>query len=186
MITPRWVQIVLIIVIAISGYYLLTGSESITKQITPNAELPEFSGHLVSDTNYATNGARNYRISASYLDHYAKSGDTVFENIVLLVYRDGDVVEWKVVSDRAVLDKKQHLRLQGNVQADNLLPESAFDHLLTESLVIELDSKEFYSDTEVTLKGTTFYNVGQSLTGSFETNQATLINQVKGVYEITP
>ena len=186
MITPRWVQVVLIIVIAFSSYYLVTDQNSVTVQVTPNAELPQFSGHHVTDTTHKTDGTRNYRITSSYLDHYAKSGDTVFESIVLLVYRDGENVEWKVVSDRAVLDKNQHLTLQGNVKADNLLPGASFDRMITESLVIELDSKEFYTDTQVTLEGATFYNVGQSAEGNFDTNQATLNNQVKGVYEITP
>jgi lipopolysaccharide export system protein LptC len=186
MITPRWVQLVLVIVIAISGYYLLTDRESVTKQVSPNAELPAFSGYSVTDTNYSLDGVRNYRITASYLDHYSESGDTVFESIVLQIFREGDIEEWHIVSDHAVLDEDHHLTLNGNVKANNLLPDAAFEQLTTETLVIELNSKDFHSDTQVTLEGPSFFNVGQSAKGNFGTNLATLINNVKGVYETTP
>ncbi len=183
---PRWVQLLLVVIIIGCGYYLLQGHEASSLQVAPDRELPQFSGHNVVDDSYDLDGVRSYRITSSYLDHYAGSGDTVFEDIVLYIFREGDTVEWEIVSDRAVLDNNEHLNLRGNVVATNLLPDASFERMTTDVMIIELASKDFHTDTQVTLEGPTFENMGQAAFGNFGKNEATLFNKVIGVYETTP
>lgn len=179
----RIFQIVLIGVICFSGYYLLTNQEQVVIQVEPSAELPMFTGRLVTNTNYDLEGIRNYKITSEKLDHYADSGDTLFDNLVMYVYREGTVEEWQVVSDKAVLDKNHHLTLEGNVIATNLLPDASFETLTTDKMTIELDTKDFNSDVQVTLEGPQFVNIGQALEGNLDDNEAVLFNSVQGIYE---
>lgn len=183
MTSSRIFQLVLAGIIAFSGYYLLTNQEQTQVQIEPSAELPTFVGHRVTNTNFDQDGTRNYKITSEKLEHFSEEGNTIFDNIVLYVYREGTVEEWQVVSDVGVLDKTHKLTLTGNVVATNLLPDASFDTLETEKMIIELDSKDFNTDVQVTLTGPTFTNVGQALEGNLDTNEAVLFNHVQGVYE---
>ncbi|OBT17418.1 LPS export ABC transporter periplasmic protein LptC [Vibrio sp. UCD-FRSSP16_10] len=179
----RIFQIVLIGIVCFSGYYLLVNQEQDVIQVAPNVELPMFTGRHVTNTNYDLDGIRNYKISSLKLDHYAQSGDTLFDNLIMYVYREGTTEEWQVVSDKAVLDKNNHLTLMGNVIATNLLPDASFETLTTNKMTIELDSKNFNSDVLVTLKGPQFVNTGQAMKGNLDDNTAVLFNHVKGIYE---
>ncbi|GAD88177.1 MULTISPECIES: LPS export ABC transporter periplasmic protein LptC [Vibrio] len=179
----RIFQIVLIGIICVSGYYLLINQEQEVIQVEPSTELPMFTGRQVTNTTYDLDGIRSYKISSEKLDHYATSGDTLFDNLIMYVYRDGTVEEWQVVSDTAVLDKNHQLTLAGNVIATNLLPDASFETLTTDKMTIELDSKDFSSDVQVTLKGPQFLNIGQAMQGNLDKNEAVLFNHVKGIYE---
>jgi lipopolysaccharide export system protein LptC len=179
----RFPQLILFFIVCWSGYYLLVDSQSEVKQVTPDAELPIFTGRDVMNTTYNQSGVRNYRITSNYLDHYAKSGETIFENITLLIYREGDVVEWQVEADKGVLSDEQVLILSGDVIALNKLPNASFESLKTEKLEIELKSKDFKSDVQVTLLGPKFENIGQAMQGNLDSNNAVLYNQVHGIYE---
>ncbi|CAM3019825.1 LPS export ABC transporter periplasmic protein LptC [Vibrio rarus] len=179
----RIFQIVLVGVICLSGYYLLTNQEQQVIQVQPNKELPMFTGRFVTNTNYDLKGIRNYKITSEKLEHYAESGDTLFDNIVMYVYREGTIEEWQVVSDHAILDKNQHLTLKGNVIATNLQPDASFKTLTTDKMTIELDTKDFNSNDQVTLKGPQFVNIGQAMQGNLDKNEAELFNSVQGIYE---
>lgn len=71
--------------------------------------------------------------------------------------------------------------------ARNVVEGASFDRLTTEEMKIDLNSKDFSSDTKVTMVGPQFINIGNAMKGNFESNLATLFNQVQGKYEnLTP
>lgn len=179
----RIFQILLAAIIVFSGYYLLTNQEQTEVQIAPSAEVPQFTGVNVTNTNFDQEGVRNYQITSDQLEYYAESGNTIFDNIVLYVYREGITEEWQVVSNVGVLNKKHQLVLTGNVVATNLLPGASFNTMTTDKMIIELDSKDFNTDVEVTLTGPLFVNVGQAMKGNLGDNEAILFNSVQGIYE---
>lgn len=185
MMGSRFLQLLLVGVICISGYVLLQNQEQSDVQVVPDTELPLFTGRAVRNTTYDQDGRRNYLITSDKLEHYAEGGDTIFDNIELYVYREGTIQEWRVVSELGVLDKHQVLTLSGNVTATNLLPEASFETLATERMVIELKTKDFNTDVEVTLKGPDFVNTAQAMEGNLDSNEATLFNRVQGIYEKT-
>ncbi|WP_375751485.1 LPS export ABC transporter periplasmic protein LptC [Vibrio sp. HN007] len=183
----RIIYSLLIIVSAYSAYYLYLGRQELNLQVTPDLELPTLSGKNVDNTSYNQSGIRSYRVTAKNLDHYAKSGDTVFEYPVLFVFKEGKVEEWEINADRGVLDKKHVLRLYGNVLAKNLLPNASFDTMATDEMLIHLDNRDFWADNPVVLVGPQFENKGQAMKGNFGENVATLYNNVQGRYEtLTP
>jgi lipopolysaccharide export system protein LptC len=180
---PRPIYLVLIFISCWCVYYLYGKTDPEILQVKPNVELPAFSGKDLLNTSYAENGVRNFDIRSNFLDHFAKSGDTVFETLELSVYREGDVREWAITANKGVLNDDNVLTLTGNVLAKNLNPEAGFDSMTTEKLIIELVSKDFNTDEPVKLVGPTFISNGNAMVGNFGDNTATLFNQVQSIYE---
>ncbi|RJX70636.1 LPS export ABC transporter periplasmic protein LptC [Vibrio sinensis] len=179
--------LVLILIVASSGYYLMSNRQNDDVQVEPNSELPMFSGVNLENTSFNEKGIRSYVITSVVLDHYAKSGDTVFQEPVLKVYKLGTSQEWQVTADRGVLDEDQVLTLYDNVLVKNLLPDSGFDTLSTDTMSIQLDNRDFWADNQVTLVGPQFETVGQAMKGNFADNTAVLYQHVQGRYEtLTP
>ncbi|GAA5645738.1 MULTISPECIES: LPS export ABC transporter periplasmic protein LptC [Vibrio] len=183
----RIIYVLLFIVAGVSIYYLLDKENTFDIQVEPNVELPMFSGESVTSTSYDESGTRSYVITSTHLDHYAQSGDTLFEKPVLKVFNQGTIQEWEVTADSAVLDKDHVLTLHDNVLAKNLLPDSGFDTLSTAKMSIQLDNRDFWADNQVVLIGPQFETVGQAMKGNFADNTAVLYNHVQGRYEtLTP
>ncbi|USD64995.1 LPS export ABC transporter periplasmic protein LptC [Vibrio sp. SCSIO 43136] len=181
---PRPIYLILLFASCWSLYYLYGYDNTQTMQVKPDTELPMFSGRNLVNTSYNQAGLRNFEIRSKYLDHYAKNGDTIFESLRLDVFREGQQVEWTISADRGVLDKEYKLHLTGKVTIKNLLPEAAFDTMNTESLVIQLENKDFYANQPVKLFGPQFTTTGNAMRGNFDRNDATLFEQVQGRYEI--
>lgn len=183
----KLIYLLLIFVASWSAYYLYEQSATDSEQILPSAEAPMFTGTNLYNTSYDINGLRNYKIHSTSLEHYAQTGKTVFHQPKLIVYREGNVDEWIITSDTGVLNKDYELTLNGHVVARNTLEGSSFDKLTTEMMLLNLKTKDFSSDEEITMIGPQFINIGNAIKGNFDANVATLFNQVQGKYEtLTP
>ncbi len=183
----RVIYAVLLLIALCSAYYLYSIHSVEVQQVNPGIELPALSGLNVDNSNYDDTGLRSYRITSSWLDHYAKSGTTRFKSPILYVYKEGDILEWQVTADHGLLDKDNILTLHDNVLAKNLLPGAAFDTMATDKLLIHLNNRDFWADNPVSLAGPAFETTGQAMKGNLRENIATLYNHVQGKYEtITP
>lgn len=183
----RIIYIILMLIAGYSVYYLYSGQNGDLTQVPPSSELPTLSGQNVDNITYNEQGVRSYRVVSESLQHYAKSGDTVFELPALSVYRNGKAEEWRITAEHGVLDKDQVLTLSGSVSAENLLPEASFDTMATETLLIDLTNRNFWADSQVLLAGPDFETTGQRMKGNFGDNTATLYDKVQGRYEtLTP
>lgn len=184
---PRVGYLLLTFIICWCGYYLFDKHQSYDIQVAPNTELPMFSGESLVNTSYNEQGVRNYVITSVNLDHFAKSGDTIFYQPVLKVYKDGTTQEWQITAVRGVLGKDHILTLYENVVATNLLPDSGFDTLSTSVINIHLDNRDFWADNQVVMIGPQFETTGQAMKGNFAEKNATLYNHVQSRYEtLTP
>lgn len=179
----RIIYTLLVFIAAWSGYYLLENEHKADIQVAPNLELPSFSGETLTNTSYGIKGIRNYVITSTHLDYYAKSGNTIFEQPVLKVYQDGKIVEWKITAEKGILSSNKILTLYDNVVAHNLLADSSFDSMTTAKLSIDLVSRDFWTETKVHLQGPQFKTTGQSMKGNFADQNALLYNHVQGRYE---
>ncbi|QMV13209.1 LPS export ABC transporter periplasmic protein LptC [Vibrio spartinae] len=179
----RTIYILLFFIICWSIYYLIDNERKANVQVAPNTELPMFSGEHLSNISYGADGVRSYTITSTHLDYYAKSGNTIFEHPILQVYRDGRVMEWKVTAQRGILTKNKILTLYDNVIGKNLLENSSFESLETAKLSMQLDNRNFWTDTPVLLKGPLFETQGQAMKGNFADHNALLYNHVQGRYE---
>ncbi|WP_260261564.1 LPS export ABC transporter periplasmic protein LptC [Vibrio intestinalis] len=180
-------QLLLLLVIAVSAYYLTNSGDTYDIQVEPDTELPMFTGRNLKNTSYSEAGVRSYVITSTHLENYAKSGDTIFDKPVLKVYKQGSIQEWEITAEQGVLNSDHVLTLHHNVLGKNLLPDSGFDTLSTDTLSIQLDNRDFWADNQVTLVGPQFETVGQAMKGNFAENTAILYKHVQGRYEtLTP
>ncbi|NNN45594.1 MULTISPECIES: LPS export ABC transporter periplasmic protein LptC [Vibrio] len=183
----RILYLCLFFIAAWSGYYLLDKNQNTAVQIAPNFELPLFSGQLLDNVSYNQQGVRSYVITSQHLDYYANSGSTTFEYPVLKVFRDGTTQEWELTAKRGILTKDQVLILYDQVIVNNLLVDSAFKQMTTTKLSIQLDSRDFWADSQVELVGPQFQTLGQAMKGNLSDHSAVLYNHVQGRYEtLTP
>ncbi|MDE1515083.1 MULTISPECIES: LPS export ABC transporter periplasmic protein LptC [Vibrio] len=184
---PRIVYVLLLFIATWSLYYLLEQNQASKIQVAPNLELPMFSGKNLENISYSEQGIRSYVITSTNLDHYAKSGNTLFKAPILKVYQQGTLQEWEITARRGILSKDQVLTLYDDVVANNLLPDSGFDALTTSEMSIQLKSRDFWADKPVKLHGPQFETHGQAMKGNFADHSAELYNQVQGRYEtLTP
>ncbi|MGF1700051.1 LPS export ABC transporter periplasmic protein LptC [Photobacterium makurazakiensis] len=179
----RLLYVLLIVICAWTGYYLLDKHWQADIQVAPDTEKPIFTGKSVVNTAFNQSGLRSYQIDANYLEHFSSSGNTDFVEPVLWLYRDGTETEWRISSNTARLDKNHVLQMTGNVRIFNLLPESAVKVIKTENLRIDLVSKDFDTPDHVTITGDAFQNEGLGMKGNMDRSVATLLKNVKGRYE---
>ncbi|MGF1725793.1 LPS export ABC transporter periplasmic protein LptC [Photobacterium nomapromontoriensis] len=173
----------LLMVCAWTGYYLLDKHWQEEIQVAPDTEKPLFTGSVVANTAFNDQGMRSYQIEANYLEHFSKSGNTDFVEPVLWVYREGTETEWRISANTARLDKNQVLQMTGNVRIFNLLPTSAIKVIQTDTLRLDLISKDFDTPDHVIITGDAFVNEGTGMQGNMDRNIATLLKNVKGRYE---
>lgn len=183
MIQKKLLYALLLLICAWTGYYLLEKHWQEDVQVEPDAEKPLFTGSAVVNTAFNESGLRSYQIDSDYLEHFSKSGDTDFVKPVLWVYRDGTDTEWRISANTARLDKDQVLQMSGNVRIFNLLPASAIKVIKTDSLRLDLISKDFDTPDQVTITGSAFQNEGTGMKGNMDRSIATLLKNVKGRYE---
>lgn len=191
-----FIYTLLVIVIALSTYQLVK-DDDIAEIVAPlSVEGPNFKSHNLVNTSYNDQGQREYTLYSDSMEYFSeenqgtiddKTGKTYFENPMMNIYAkvDSNIIEWKVTAKKGVIDKDKNLILTGDVLLDNQLPDASFDTLATQEMTINLNTKDFYSNVEVKMKGPLFTNTGQSIKGNFEQNIATLSNKVQGYYEQT-
>ncbi|MCE7567768.1 LPS export ABC transporter periplasmic protein LptC [Aliivibrio fischeri] len=174
---------VLLMICSWSGYNLYYDYVKGEQQTTPDQQVPVFTGKGITNNNYDVSGIRNYQINAKALARFGKTGETNFTTPHLFVFKDGELKEWEIISDLGVLNKKHELYLSGNVIVKNLLPNAAFETMTTDSMKIELTTKDFMTEDVVNLIGPTFETTGVGMKGNFTSQEATLLENVQGIYE---
>ncbi|QUJ67121.1 LPS export ABC transporter periplasmic protein LptC [Photobacterium sp. GJ3] len=179
----RLFYVLLIVLCAWAGYYLLQQRWQQSEQIAPDNEKPIFTGIGVKNTAYTETGLRSYRIESDTLEYFNQSGDTDFLAPVIWVFKAGEETEWRISANHATLNKEHILQMSGNVRIFNLLPDSAINAIKTDTLRLDLISKDFDTPDPVTITGSFFQNEGIGMKGNMERNVATLMNNVKGRYE---
>ncbi|EPE37242.1 lipopolysaccharide export system protein lptC [Candidatus Photodesmus katoptron] len=178
------VYIILILSASYSIYYLFEKKEEkINRYITSNKQIPMFRSKNMENIFYTEEGIRSHIITSKHLKYFPKSGETEFEFPVLKIYKNGQIQEWEISSDKALLYENRILTLYDNVLAKNLLVQSVFDVMSTKELNIELNNKNFWSHDHVVFIGQKFKIEGQEMKGNFIKNTAILSKKVKGQYE---
>ncbi|OOE61132.1 LPS export ABC transporter periplasmic protein LptC [Salinivibrio sp. IB282] len=185
--TRRLGLLLLVVLCSVSGYYLLVqhGWQQV-QQVTPDAEKPLFTGEAIQTVQYDADGVRSYTVHAKHLEHYAKIDETHFNEPVLWTYKAGTEEEWRVSADYAILSDDHLLTMTGNVRIFNLLPNAQIDSVATDSVTLNLTTRDFWSESPTTITGTRFQTKGKRVKGNFGNHQMELLDDVRGRYETTP
>lgn len=173
-----------LLVCSLCGYYLLQQYyASEPNQVMPDAEKPLFTSETAQTTRYDQDGMRNYQLQAKHVEYYQLVDETHFNLPVLWTYNEQQQQEWKVTADFAVLEDKHLLLMQGNVRIKNLLPQSQLKRATTDTLTLDLNSRDYWSDDHTKIEGVGFTSEGEQVKGNFNAQLMELFNQVKTEYE---
>lgn len=183
MISKRLLYALLVVFCAWLGYYQLERYWQPDVQVSPDNEKPVFIGNNVSNTTFDLSGSRKYQIDAKHLEYFNVSKQTDFVKPVLVVFQNGSTAEWRISSNTGELTKDKVLHLVGDVRIFNLLPDSSIQLIQTDNLWLNLVSNDFGTEDHVTITGPELQNQGDGLKGNMKSHEATLLNNVKAIYE---
>ena len=174
----------LLIFSAFCGYYIFINIDwNKEQQVELSAERPLFTSRGIETTSYDQAGLRNYQLYSKYLEHFTSNDETHFDAPLLHTFKEGSIKEWRISSDEALLVSKHILVMTGNVEIHNLLPNAQLKTITTDRITLDLNSRDFWTDTEIHITGANFTTQGKSAKGNFDTQYMELMEQVKTVYE---
>lgn len=156
-----------------------------SRQNVANNTQPTYeSNHLLSKV-YTLDGRINYQIDADTLQYFQTANETLFEKPVMILFDPTLTPSWRVSSKHAKLDGVNNiLYLSGNVKIRNLTDDIELKEVNTETIQLNLTTRDIWSNDKVMLKGDNFASEGNRLEGNLTQKLAKLINNVKTYYEI--
>lgn len=188
----RWNIILSIIALALlAWFYTLNQADESLNHLIKTEESPEYTGLKMETVLYSpTSGQRQYVAKSDKVSYFEADGRTEFTKPVVYLYNieqnRPDEQSWVLQADLATLTKENLLYLTGNVFVQSLLQDARLQRIETEQAVVNLANHQITSDKQVRITGQNFVTTGQKLTGNLQQQVATLKEQVKTYYEITP
>lgn len=185
----RYWNIILGIIAAILLAWFYTLHQKQPPKLVQDLNSPEYIGKMMQTTVYSPDGSIQYVASATEVKYYAGSDQTIFEKPLVYIYEmeNGQTTKsWVLQANRAILDDKNYLFLNGDVHIQNLTPDAKLEKIETEQAEVNLTTQKITSDTMASIIGQNFVTSGRKLIGNLRTKTAILKEQVKTSYEIKP
>lgn len=177
--------LVIIVLILTAWFYSLNQSKTITLQ--KDNTIPDYTSENVLTKVFFNTGDIQYSAAAKRIEYFLDKAETLFFQPDVFVYTNNNQTtekSWHLSADKATLLGKDQLKLEGNVQIENLQKEAKFDSITTQSTLVNLITQDISSDTMVQIKGKNFITSGRKLVGNLRNQVATIQEQVKTQYEI--
>ncbi|OBX05619.1 LPS export ABC transporter periplasmic protein LptC [Gallibacterium genomosp. 3] len=178
----RWNIVLSIIALALLAW-LYSLQQTTVPVLTKKASDPEYIAKQMTTIVYGPTGTIQYQAESDNVDYF-NDDKAIFTHPILYVYDENEVKTWRLQADKAILQDKDQLTLQGNVKLQSLQKESKLQTIDTEQAFVNLTTQDITSDTMVTLTGLNFTSNGKVLDGNLQKQTATLKEQVKTYYEI--
>lgn len=172
----------LIVVLLASWRYYLNQTESYAElsRLIKQEGAAEYVGDRIQASVYNLQGSLHYRALAKEVQYFAESERTEFIQPELELFdQEKTKTQWKLTAERAELSKEHILYLTGNVNIESSDSTSRLQKINTETLSIDLNSQDIYSDSQVTSQGQGFTTTGLGLEGNLKTQQTKLKQNVK-------
>ncbi|MGL4827124.1 MAG: LPS export ABC transporter periplasmic protein LptC [Vibrionaceae bacterium] len=167
-----------------SGYYLASTYQQPTpKQVAPDLEKPFFTAANVRAINYSQAGTRLHTLEAPFLEHYQARNETHFNEPLLHTFTQDQQKEWQVSSNFATLQGTNTLVMVGNVTMINLLPNAQIQTVTTDEITVDLNTRDFLSNSATKIIGHGFSSHANSAKGNFGSHNLQLTQQVQTIYD---
>lgn len=181
--------ILVLITLAVGGwaYYLYQEENGVDlSKLIKQEGAAEYTGNRMETTVYDLQGKPQYFASAEEIKRFESTERTEFIKPLLDLFDSATALkQWKVTADHAEITKEKMLNLKGNVKIESLDPASRVQKIETDSLSINLDTKDISSESVVKSVGAGFTTTGTGLVGNLKTQVATLTKNVKTYIEPT-
>lgn len=181
--------IVLLLIAGVLGgwYYSLQEKEkSGLEDLIKKEGQPEYVGNKMSTSVYDLKGKPQYFAQADEIKRYESTERTEFlKPFIELFAKDSSVKQWKVSADKAEITKEKMLNLSGNVKLQALDPLSRLQQISTDTLTVDLNTQDIFTESVVKSVGSGFTTTGTGLKGNLKQQVATLQKDVKSYIEPT-
>ncbi|WP_373768212.1 LPS export ABC transporter periplasmic protein LptC [Glaesserella sp.] len=181
-------NIILILIVAVLGgwYYSQQTSDTIGLSLIKKEGEPEYVGQQMTTTVYDLTGKPQYFAEAKEIKRYEETERTEFFKPLLNLFdKETAFKQWKVTADYAEVTKDKMLNLKGHVKIESLDPTSRLQKIETDSLSVDLNTQDIFSQSIVKSNGMGFTTTGTGLTGNLKKQVATLTKDVKTYIEPT-
>ena len=176
-----WAMLIISLLIGYAIYQKANDEQVMTKQ---GQLIPDIVIKGTFSKHYNEKGELVYTLRSASVKHFQENGNFIFDHPHLIVYGSDLIAQWSIKAGQAILDTDQNIILNKTVKLTSLLTDSELKKFETSELVMNLATKEYYSDTEVTLAGEHFQIKAKSLQGNLTDNIIKLTQQVEGEYDI--
>lgn len=181
--------IVLLLIAGVLGgwYYSLQEKEkSGLEDLIKKEGQPEYVGNKMSTSVYDLKGKPQYFAQADEIKRYESTERTEFlKPFIELFAKEESVKQWKVSADYAEITKEKMLNLKGNVRLQALDPLSRLQQISTDTLTVDLNTQDIFTESVVKSVGSGFTTTGTGLKGNLKQQVATLQKDVKSYIEPT-
>ncbi|VEI78273.1 Lipopolysaccharide export system protein lptC [Mannheimia haemolytica] len=181
--------VILLIIVAVLGgwYYSLQEKENTgLDQLIKKEGQPEYVGNKMSTTVYDLKGNPQYFAQATEIKRYESTERTeFFKPFIELFAKESTQKQWKVSADYAEITKEKMLNLKGNIKLVALDPASRLQQITTDTLTVDLNTQDIFTESTVKSIGSGFTTTGVGLKGNLKQQVATLQKDVKSYIEPT-
>lgn len=179
--------ILLIIAAALGGVYLSQQPEDNgLANLIKKAGEPDYTGNKMTTSVYDLKGNPQYFAQADEIKRYEAVELTEFVNPFLDLFDvDTALKQWKVSAKQAKITKEKMLHLSGEVKIEAVDPTSRLQKIETDSLTVDLNTQDIFTDSVVKSVGLGFSTRGTGLKGNLKRQVATLTKDVKTYIEPT-
>ncbi|QNS15092.1 LPS export ABC transporter periplasmic protein LptC [Mannheimia bovis] len=181
--------VILLIIVAILGgwYYSLQEKDNTgLDQLIKKEGQPEYVGNKMSTTVYDLKGNPQYFAQATEIKRYESTERTeFFKPFIELFAKESTQKQWKISADYAEITKEKMLNLKGNIKLDALDPASRLQQITTDTLTVDLNTQDIFTESTVKSIGSGFTTTGVGLKGNLKQQVTTLQKEVKSYIEPT-
>lgn len=178
-------QLLLLISGSLAAIYLLLDNNTELATSNTTTAKPIIYSSNVINSSFTKDGKLNYRLAAEQIEFAIETNQTTFTAPILTVFHNGIKKEWLVTANKAILSKSRYIKLSGNVTLRNLNQSLLFNNITTETLDLDLESKDFSTLKPIVLSGENILSSGTGLKGNLKKKAVKILEKVKTKYAIS-
>lgn len=178
--------ILLVIVAALGGWYISqqTPDKNGLDQLIKKEGNPDYTGNQMETEVFDLKGKPQYYAKANEIKRFESTERTEFlKPLVNLFDAQTALKQWEVTADNAEITKEKMLNLKGHVAVKALDPSSRLQRIETDSVTVDLNTQDIFTDAVVKSTGLGFTTSGTGLKGNLKQQVATLLKDVKTYIE---
>lgn len=154
--------------------------------LVKRADTAEYVGQGTNAMVYDLNGSPQYSASAVEIKRFEKEDRTVFSSPTVEIFNvENGLKQWTLQADKAEITREKLLHLVGNVVLQSLDQTTQLQRIETDSLEVDLNTQDIFSESQVKSQGLGFITTGTGLKGNLKQQIATLSKDVKTYLEPT-
>ncbi|WP_018692468.1 LPS export ABC transporter periplasmic protein LptC [Algicola sagamiensis] len=165
------------------GFNLQWVKSDVTKEANTTMEKrPDFVAEDLSSTIYNVKGLPVHKVKAQRMEHYGRSGFTMFYKPEHTIFPTNKKVPWTIQAEEATYYPNEKITLEKNVVIETLDRDKRTTTIKTNYLEISLKNNTMSSTDKVVIQGSQFRISGKGFFANIEKESMEIHKHAKTVY----